>query len=62
MSLSQEQKNLLLAERIFDQIPDLIYDLVRENVDASLPQKKLNKQYDTVMNYITENIEQLRMI
>ena len=62
MSLSQEQKNLLLAERIFGQIPDLIYDLVRENVDASLPQKKLNKQYDTVMNYITENIEQLRMI
>jgi hypothetical protein len=62
MSLSQEQKNLLLAERIFDQIPDLIYDLVRENVDASLPQKKLNKQYDTVMNYITENIEQLKMI
>ena len=62
MSLSQEQKNLLLAERIFDQIPDLIYDLVRENVDASLPQKKLNKQYDTVMNYITENIEQLRMM
>lgn len=62
MSLSQEQKNLLLAESVFDQIPDLIYDLVRESVDASLPQKKLDKQYNTVMNYITENIDQLKMI
>ena len=60
MALTQDQKNLLLAADVFDQIPEVIRQLVSENVDKTLPQRVLNKQYDTVMNYIVENMDAIK--
>lgn len=59
MALSQEQKNLLLAEEVFSQLDAVIRDFVRENIDGSMSQRAVDKQYNTVMDYISQNIGQL---
>lgn len=55
--MTQEEKDIALAESLLDQVEELIEDFIRDNIDMSLEDPEdMYEQYETCRRYIRQNI------
>lgn len=55
--MTQEEKDIALAESLLDQVEELIEDFIRDNIDMSLDDPEdMYEQYETCRRYIRQNI------
>lgn len=54
--VTQQQKDIALAESLLEQVEELIEDFIRDNIDMDLDMDDMVEQFDTCREYIRKNL------